>query len=73
MRTENQELIFFFFFLSLLLLLLSLLSLLLLLFPDDTEIDASYTKSQNLNVSRLILLLSLCNILKTGVKSRMKL
>ena len=31
------------------------------------------TKSQNWNVSRLLLQLSLCNILKLGVKSRMKL
>ena len=31
------------------------------------------TKSQNLNVSRLVLQLSLCNLLKPGVKSRMKM
>ena len=35
--------------------------------------DISRTKSQNLNVSRLVLQLSLCNILKPGVKSRMKM
>ena len=29
--------------------------------------------SQNLNVSHLVLQLSLCNILKPGVKSRMKI
>ena len=32
-----------------------------------------YTKSPNLNVSHLVLQLSLCNILKSGVKSRMKM
>ena len=31
-----------------------------------------HTKSQNLNVSRLILQLSLCNILKPGVESRIE-
>ena len=31
------------------------------------------TKSQNLDASRLVLQFSLCNILKTGVKSRMKM
>ena len=35
--------------------------------------NISHTKSQNLNVSRLILQLSLYNILKPGVKSRMKM
>ena len=33
----------------------------------------SHTKSHNLNVSHLILQLSLHNLLKPGVKSRMKL
>ena len=32
-----------------------------------------HTKSQNLTVSRLVLQLSLCSILKPGVKSRMKM
>ena len=32
-----------------------------------------YTKSQNLNVSRLVLQLSLYGLLKSGVKSRMKM
>ena len=35
--------------------------------------NISRTKSQNLNVSRLSLQLSLCNILKPGVKWRMKM
>ena len=35
--------------------------------------NISCIKSQNLNVSRLVLQLSLCNILKPGVKSRMKM
>ena len=35
--------------------------------------DMSHTKSQNLNVSHLVLQLSLCNLLKPGVKSKMKM
>ena len=35
--------------------------------------NISSTKSQNVNVSGLILQLSLCNLLKPGVKSRMKM
>ena len=35
--------------------------------------NISHTKSQNLNVSRLILQLSLRNLLKLGVMSRMKI
>ena len=35
--------------------------------------NISYTKSQNLNVSRPVLQLSLPNPLKPGVKSRMKM
>ena len=31
------------------------------------------TKFQNLDVSRLVLQLSLCNLLKPGVKTRMKM
>ena len=31
------------------------------------------TKLQNLNVSRLVLKLSLCNLLMPGIKSRMKI
>ena len=35
--------------------------------------NISRTKSQNLNVSGLVLQVSLCNLLKPGVKSRMKM
>ena len=35
--------------------------------------NTSFTKSQNLNVSHLVLQLSLGNVLKPGVKSRMKM
>ena len=35
--------------------------------------NIKYTKSQNLDVSRLVLQLSLLNQLKPGVKSRMKM
>ena len=35
--------------------------------------NISRTISQNLNVSRLVLQLYLCNILKPGVESRMKM
>ena len=35
--------------------------------------NISHTKSQNLNVSRLVFKLSLSNLLKPGVKSKMKM